>query len=40
MGISLVSLQEINVASGKVLRSSTFQLHLSRFGHTSLCPPV
>ena len=25
---------------GRGLHSSTFQLNLSRFGHTSLCPPV
>jgi hypothetical protein len=25
---------------GKGLRSSTFQLNLSRFGHTASCPPV
>jgi hypothetical protein len=26
--------------SGRGLHSSTFQLTLSRFGHTSPCPPV
>ena len=25
---------------GRGLHSSTFQLNLNRFGHTSLCPPV
>jgi len=25
---------------GRGLQSSTFQLNLSRFGHTSPCPPV
>jgi len=25
---------------GRGLHSSTFQLNLSRFAHTSLCPPV
>jgi len=26
--------------TGRGLHSSTFQLNLSRFGHTSPCPPV
>jgi hypothetical protein len=28
------------VMPGRALHSSTFQLNLSRFGHTSPCPPV
>ena len=32
----LVKLEE----GGRGLHSSTFQLNLSRFGHTSPCPPV
>jgi len=29
-----------SIPTGRGLQSSTYQLNLSRFGHTSPCPPV
>ena len=37
-GLEMAELSD--VVAGRGLHSSTFQLNLSRFGHTSPCPPV